>query len=58
MAGLSQQDSFVLALALFEGMSALEIASTLGIGEARALRRLRSALAAISKQLPTSAGAV
>jgi RNA polymerase sigma factor (sigma-70 family) len=58
MAGLSQQDSFVLALALFEGMSALEIASTLGIGEARALRRLRSALAAISKQLPTGAGAV
>lgn len=58
LTALPRKDSFVLALALFEGMSAPEIASSLGVGQARSLRRLRSALAAISKQLPISEGAI
>ena len=58
LTALPRTDSFVLALALFEGMSAPEIASSLGVGQAHALARLRSALAAISKQLPISEGAI
>jgi DNA-directed RNA polymerase specialized sigma24 family protein len=52
LAALPSQDSFVLALALFEGMSAPEIAATLGVSQARAMKKLRGALAAIRKQLP------
>ena len=44
-----------LALALFEGMSAEEIAHTLAIGQARAMRRLRAALRQIGKYLATPA---
>jgi DNA-directed RNA polymerase specialized sigma24 family protein len=58
LAALPSQDSFVLALALFEGMSAPEIAATLGVGHVRAMKKLRSALAAIGKHLPRAGGAV
>ncbi|MEP6776239.1 MAG: sigma factor-like helix-turn-helix DNA-binding protein [Chloroflexota bacterium] len=58
LAVLPAQDSFVLALALFEGMSAPEIAATLGVGQVRALKRLRAALAAIRKHLPRAGGTV
>jgi RNA polymerase sigma factor (sigma-70 family) len=58
LAALPAQDSFVLALALFEGMSAPEIAATLGVGQVRALKRLRAALAAIRKHLPRAGGTV
>jgi DNA-directed RNA polymerase specialized sigma24 family protein len=57
LSAVPTQDAFVLALALFEGMSAPEIALTLGVGQARAMKRLRNALAAISKQLPSAGGA-
>lgn len=56
LAALPAQDSFVLALALFEGMSAPELAATLGVGQARALKRLRSALASIRRHLPRAGG--
>ena len=58
LTALPAQDSFVLALALFEGMSAPEIAATLGVGQARAMKRLRTALASIRKHLPRAGGAV
>jgi RNA polymerase sigma factor (sigma-70 family) len=56
LAALPSQDSFVLALALFEGMSAPEIAATLGVSQARAMKRLRAALAAIRRHLPRAGG--
>ena len=56
LAALQAQDSFVLSLALFEGMSAPELAATLGVGQARALKRLRSALASIRRHLPRAGG--
>ncbi len=55
---LPAQDSFVLALALFEGMSAPEIAATLGVGQVSALKRLRAALAAVRRHLPRAGGSV
>src|SRR6476469_3074931 len=58
LAALPAQDSFALALALFEGMSAPEIATTLGVGQARALKRLRSGLASIRRHLPRAGGTV
>jgi len=56
LAALPSQDSFVLALALFEGMSAPEIAATLGVSQARAMKSLRAALAAIRRHLPRAGG--
>lgn len=58
LAALPAQDSFVLALALLEGMSAPEIATTLGVSQARALKRLRAALASVRKHLPRAGGTV
>jgi RNA polymerase sigma factor (sigma-70 family) len=51
MTALPQRYSSVLALALFEGMSTEAIAYTLGVGQARALRRLRAALKQIGTKL-------
>jgi DNA-directed RNA polymerase specialized sigma24 family protein len=58
MAKIPVEESFVIALALFEGMSAPEIALTLGTGQASSMKKLRSALAALSRALPASEGAV
>jgi RNA polymerase sigma-70 factor (ECF subfamily) len=48
---LHRRHASVLALALFEGMSSEEIAYTLGVGQAKAMRRLRLALRQIGKRL-------
>lgn len=51
MSTLPRRYSWVLSLAVLEGMSAEGIAYTLGMGQARAMRRLRAALARIGKRL-------
>lgn len=52
---LPRRYAFVLGLAIYEGMSPEEIAQTLGMGQARAMRRLRAALREVDKLLPTFA---
>lgn len=51
MNALPRRYASVLALALFEGMPTEAIAYTLGVGQARAMRRLRAALRQIGKRL-------
>jgi DNA-directed RNA polymerase specialized sigma24 family protein len=56
MTTLHRRHAYPLALALFEGMSAEEIAYTLGVGQARAMRRLRAALRQMGKRLAGATG--